>query len=978
MNTYTTFLRSKDDFYYYPFGNSLPEDSFLHHSPSLDSLSALYLGCGDLRNMLQSISELRRKKTTASLSFTLNDWQPEIVARNALLLFTIVSDPNVSPGMVARFWYSLELSKQEFEYWTGKMKEFLSFPSLSGLLKMDEATHKAVTRVMKTWLECDWTVQSMRQKRTKYLEKNASMRKMTVKHQFEMMTKLFVQLHVANKASPAFKVKLEEECLRVATSGVFEPGECVNPSMLLVHQDGSLFYGVHYGSTPFEGHLNKTNISLVENVEKNVEKWMSDFRHFLPNISKIEFNSEHAVTLMDKLIVKKEVFDVIETSNLADHVGLLNLLVSGSRLLKTSNESIIKTSSYLLYNFAESRSEYLEYVTGFTPSMYPTLLGLHLKEPNDEDFLSRVEPFQRNLAALASRNAGRNYEFFTWTKAALPSIPVSLQDSPIVAEELINSMEKLLPNYEKLDGPGSANITPIFYGKLLSFAFAEGRLRSTSTSSPSDLVLPKDFVHKIFYSRKLSGVSAETVLGLSLYSFKDELIEPPILISHIFDIDEIKVMTPALVLFIQTGPVQHIITSLDVSQISPNQIKVSCYLPGFIGKVDLKRIKTQMYYKNFVMRTPTFEPCSKWISVDGMSFEWVREIDWVEMKLIDKRESIFDDLRDALKREITQEKRLQVMSLIETRTGYEIKLKLDASTDKSTFKLKEDTANKKVFQGLYCDQDLIEIPLSFVTAASKVQIHRKSGFILLKLRKLEYDFPLPKISIAGLIKTKQVPVTAMTMMFSPDEVKANKSQLKLHGLDKIKFDMKENLHIIFVRANEGNPVLAIQNLDGKVVGMLFYHAILKHQPIDFVHEWTFMLDCSYILFEGDEKLAKRVMRGVTACQCLVLDKNEFEQFKRVMAWFEAMTLYKTPFSGLDAKAKRVVVMPMYESVVAPLYDANRKERKQFKELRNMQSDMIGRLNRGDTAGVFEAMAKMMENRPGSLEEVVRGFDHLRT
>jgi hypothetical protein len=448
---------------------------------------------------------------------------------------------------------------------------------------------------------------------------------LTVKDLYQGMSKTMMMGRVPLDTPESVKSKLSKECMSVFTAGVFEQsGKRINPSMLLVQPDGSYRYGVHYGTNPFEGHLIDAKFSLVQNVERNIGKWVSDLRSMAPRISSVRFAIGHAVECMDSLITKKEVFDVVETSNLADHVGMLNLVVPGGRLLRSPSESILKTSSFLLFNFAESRAEYLKLVTGMSPFVYATLLGVHLKEPHDQDLVSHLEPFQRNFADQCMRSLGRNYESFIWTKAAFPAVPVQLGDSLVLIAQLIKSMETTLPTYEKIDIPGAAYVTPAIIAKLLAFSYAEGRFELPLRTRLPDILLEKIYTE----SEALRGVSEEILSALSMYSFRGKYIEQPFKVRHVFKLPEMDVLTPVLAIFVQTGPVQHHITSLDVEVLEDNLVRISWYLPGFLKEDYAAQTyynnvadgcAVQLYYKTVKMGLADYCPVSNWIPLGGLN-----------------------------------------------------------------------------------------------------------------------------------------------------------------------------------------------------------------------------------------------------------------------------------------------------------------------------------------------------------------------
>ncbi|GJE85110.1 DUF4470 and zf-MYND domain-containing protein [Phanerochaete sordida] len=77
---------------FYPVGNTTPI-SLLQHTPPEDDVSILLLGCGDPRSILYTLDARRTKLGTASgkFDFTCCDIEPAILARNVLLL-TLIAD----------------------------------------------------------------------------------------------------------------------------------------------------------------------------------------------------------------------------------------------------------------------------------------------------------------------------------------------------------------------------------------------------------------------------------------------------------------------------------------------------------------------------------------------------------------------------------------------------------------------------------------------------------------------------------------------------------------------------------------------------------------------------------------------------------------------------------------------------------------------------------------------------------------------
>ncbi|CAM9397242.1 unnamed protein product, partial [Hapterophycus canaliculatus] len=82
-------------FFFYAYGNTPPTDLLQHVPHDADRADLLCLGCGDLRDLLYSILLHGRRGVGCGpvprhLSFTLNDWEPAIHARNLMLLQMIL------------------------------------------------------------------------------------------------------------------------------------------------------------------------------------------------------------------------------------------------------------------------------------------------------------------------------------------------------------------------------------------------------------------------------------------------------------------------------------------------------------------------------------------------------------------------------------------------------------------------------------------------------------------------------------------------------------------------------------------------------------------------------------------------------------------------------------------------------------------------------------------------------------------------
>lgn len=71
-------------------------------------------------------------------------------------------------------------------------------------------------------------------------------------------------------------------------------------------------------------------------------------------------------------------FDVIDTSNVADHAGLLNVLVTAGTRLRPGGFSKLHTETMQWHTIAATMQDYLDRALGMPPEMFPSVLGLRL------------------------------------------------------------------------------------------------------------------------------------------------------------------------------------------------------------------------------------------------------------------------------------------------------------------------------------------------------------------------------------------------------------------------------------------------------------------------------------------------------------------------------------------------------------------------------------------------------------------------
>ena len=253
--------------YTYAMGNTRARDvTELLGTSKEQHLDLLLLACGDVRNILCTVSELSLRKPherPASLNFHLNDYDPTVVARNAVLLEAAgVINPDIPADIdfLWNIWYNLALSKSHF----GRLQKILSellerdFDSRESILKFqNNAILQECRDIWKDWLDLDLEVNSVKEDRNRFLEGkrreynfNLDMQCFLVLTQMSMAFTDFkaVDLLLPTAANP-FYTEIRHWFCEGSTG---DEAEKANSTLIrpFTHK-----WKLHYSSCAFEGYL---------------------------------------------------------------------------------------------------------------------------------------------------------------------------------------------------------------------------------------------------------------------------------------------------------------------------------------------------------------------------------------------------------------------------------------------------------------------------------------------------------------------------------------------------------------------------------------------------------------------------------------------------------------------------------------------------------------------------------------------------
>ncbi|EKJ78693.1 hypothetical protein FPSE_01181 [Fusarium pseudograminearum CS3096] len=414
----------------YAAGNT-PATSLTRSIPHGQDVDILSLGCGDLRNVLYT-TYLEKGLPQRKIDITCCDVAESIIARNAFfLIFLLDENCKLSNEQLWNVYYHfhvdedtaaavlqtatklLTASKSLDEWNTSNFAKSIKF--------CDADTLSDVRRVWMTIKNAAAKCQS-----GDYMETFQQNVKPSMDHHNAMFGEAGANIAVMRSAAPLSLqagVKLIEMSRQYWKEGTVTPRQTTdkspNPLLVSLLSENSL---LHYGSDPIMGfHLATAYAALLEGspmepkgseqdftasaaAKTQFNEWISAFKSLKKNIV-IRFAIADALTLCHNfqtaqatgkpanlyrrtwdsrplVLDPKEygkggtgpsAFDMIDTSNLSDHIGALNILIAAGPLLK--NEPWASLFTELLLRSEKSKDSALDkLLCGHAPTL-SLLLG---------------------------------------------------------------------------------------------------------------------------------------------------------------------------------------------------------------------------------------------------------------------------------------------------------------------------------------------------------------------------------------------------------------------------------------------------------------------------------------------------------------------------------------------------------------------------------------------------------------------------
>ncbi|EDQ98981.1 uncharacterized protein LACBIDRAFT_318427 [Laccaria bicolor S238N-H82] len=398
-------------YFFYAIGNtsavSLTADLTLEEPARI-----LLLGCGDPRNVLHTIFTEPRNSGRA-LDFTCCDFDPAVLARNVLLL-TMIADRRPY-ATIWNIFFHFRLDKDSHTALIDQCKK---------LIEHSETAQKWKVSPYASYIKMstDYTLKELRRHWTLYvgMEELPNSRLAPIRDAFDRLSKKNSKegTNTATRSLGPLQLRgftiIPEHFRNYWKTGVtFVDGKRIAAATLLnptfVYSLGGEGCSVHYGTDPLNlFHLAalfgnaKSAVSMAEVVKaanKEFAGWCSSYLDSLSSSSPpiIRFFVGEATAVCRALRAFGDVgilnsgvpvaqwktqliqlsgdeyytsasggapvnFNVIHTSNLEDHIGLLNVLVTSLPLLSREPSSVLYTESLLFLGQDSATKEFTEHL----------------------------------------------------------------------------------------------------------------------------------------------------------------------------------------------------------------------------------------------------------------------------------------------------------------------------------------------------------------------------------------------------------------------------------------------------------------------------------------------------------------------------------------------------------------------------------------------------------------------------------------
>ncbi|XP_046553126.1 uncharacterized protein LOC124262663 [Haliotis rubra] len=392
--------KSRNDVMYYPIGNSRSVD-VTQGCQVAKECDILLLGCGDVRNVLHTLHLLHEDGTTKStdqiINFHLNDLEEGILTRDLILLYLAKTiDPTNSEDLKFLWgvWYDVLLTEAHLQRLRATVQELSTFTSgQHGVHFGNLNTERHIKDALQFWLKLNTSTSLALDERQEF-QKEVFKTAKTDEPDW-LASKFSVQcLHVDTK--DRLKDRYHQEIKEYVTTGVTRINSGPHSSEhirdnfqtnVTFYRPGSRSWRVLMDSTPFlcydiDLQLHRYDgekVTLSSLYLEILREWVESYQAALSDRCSINIHLwfGEATAVCETDIPADLKFDFIDTSNIADIVGLIPVLTCSREKAKTP-DAVIRTE---IFHWNKTNvGMFLRECFDVSPLLYPTVLGLHLAE----------------------------------------------------------------------------------------------------------------------------------------------------------------------------------------------------------------------------------------------------------------------------------------------------------------------------------------------------------------------------------------------------------------------------------------------------------------------------------------------------------------------------------------------------------------------------------------------------------------------
>ncbi|KAK7043385.1 MYND-type domain-containing protein [Favolaschia claudopus] len=363
--------------YFYPIGKHICHKD----------ISLLLLGCGDPRNVLFTLF-CEHKNTTRKLDFTCIDVEPAVLARN-ILLFSLVID-NKPMDHIFDIFFHFYLEKASLDLLVSQCSSLLTWRTSKYGATLRICNEHTLSEIRKKWQ--DYAVMHTLPK-SKLQSISTGFKSTVADYQKDNKGSYW---HTSRSAGPLmmYAIGILSECYQdfwkhgttFISASRQSTANLLNPTF--VYTQVGTQCDVHYGTDPVmpfhlapifgNNGVKPSRSDIVKGIRDQFHNWCNAFRGSYEHnqciirvliadaisgtraiqkyrdlgllktrIPVCPWQTSTIILDREELRTAPTVFDVIDTSNLDDHLGLLNVLVAAVPLLTVSGDGVLYLESLL-------------------------------------------------------------------------------------------------------------------------------------------------------------------------------------------------------------------------------------------------------------------------------------------------------------------------------------------------------------------------------------------------------------------------------------------------------------------------------------------------------------------------------------------------------------------------------------------------------------------------------------------------------